>query len=427
MSYSAVISKIKTFPHPNADKIQCGTVVSGETVVVDMDTYSGQLGIYFPPDGQLSDEYCRLNALYAVRGPDGKKIGGGFIDKDRRVRAQTFRGVKSHGLWLPLKSLAAYRRFMDNLQEGTSLSELNGHPLCNKYITEATKREQRVAEILTRRSWYRKLLARLGIGQWVDVDMPQHFDTPKVYTGPVCGPVKIIVTEKLHGTSHRVGKVPIITAPPVWKQILAKVWPWYKLEPNVHYQVVHGTRRMLLYPYTRKREQFRESAIPAHALTKLFPDEILYGELVGYAGDRPIMPDHDPLPSAKIKANHGDRLRYKYGLQPGECTFYVYRIVQEGRELSWEEVRDRTDDLGLYTVPHLESWTHEGHIGEIIAALNPEGTSVLDSTLPREGIVIRIEHAHSFPIWVKKKSHSFGVMEGYLKDNTDYIDTEEIA
>ena len=54
----------------------------------------------------------------------------------------------------------------------------------------------------------------------------------------------------------------------------------------------------------------------------------------------------------------------------------------------------------------LPSWTDPSHI--------------------REGVVIRIESEEGIT-WLKEKSWVFGVLEGYLKDKEDYVDTEESA
>lgn len=67
MSYQAIIARVSTRPHPNADKIQLGTVC-GSQVVVSLDTQDGELGVYFPVDGVLSHEYCVANHLYTSTG-----------------------------------------------------------------------------------------------------------------------------------------------------------------------------------------------------------------------------------------------------------------------------------------------------------------------------------------------------------------------
>src|SRR3990167_8980500 len=107
-AYTAIISKVKVRPHPNADKLQLGTVL-GNHVVVGLDTKDGELGIFFPTDGQLSHDFCVGNGLYTKSARDKLQLPSsasvGFFDHNRRVRSQRFRGERSDGCWLPLNSL----------------------------------------------------------------------------------------------------------------------------------------------------------------------------------------------------------------------------------------------------------------------------------------------------------------------------------
>ena len=64
--YKAVVCKINEIrKHPNADRLQIATVAGGYEVIVDLDTKLEDLGVYFDTDGQLSDEFCKANDLYA--------------------------------------------------------------------------------------------------------------------------------------------------------------------------------------------------------------------------------------------------------------------------------------------------------------------------------------------------------------------------
>ncbi len=104
--YKATILKIKNVrPHSNADRVLLATC-HGNQVVVGIDTKEGDLGIYFPTDGQLSHEVCHYNNLYRESSlnyePDGKT---GMFDTNRRVRTQKFRGEISDGFWMPINML----------------------------------------------------------------------------------------------------------------------------------------------------------------------------------------------------------------------------------------------------------------------------------------------------------------------------------
>lgn len=93
----AIIAPITVSKHPNADRLQLGSVF-GSQVVVGMDVKSGDVGIFFQEGLQLSDEYAKANDLVRRKDADGNAAGG-FFEENRRVRCQKFRGTKSEGYW----------------------------------------------------------------------------------------------------------------------------------------------------------------------------------------------------------------------------------------------------------------------------------------------------------------------------------------
>ena len=137
MSYKAIVTALKNVrPHSNADRVQLATC-QGNQVVISLDSQEGELGIYFPSDGQLSPEFCKANNLYRDSDLNSDHEKTGMFDTNRRVRAQKFRGEISDGFWVPLSNF-------DFLQskiawvEGYEFDELNGIPICSKYINPAT-------------------------------------------------------------------------------------------------------------------------------------------------------------------------------------------------------------------------------------------------------------------------------------------------
>ena len=117
--------------HSNADRLQIATIFS-QSVIVDMKTKVGDLGIYFPTDLQLSEEYCNKNNLVRRFDENGNNIGG-YLDPDKRnIRAMKLRGEKSEGLFMPLESLAYTGE--TKFSVGDKIDVLNGHEICKKYI-----------------------------------------------------------------------------------------------------------------------------------------------------------------------------------------------------------------------------------------------------------------------------------------------------
>ena len=60
------IVKVKNLrPHSNADKLQIATFCGNDTCV-SLDVVKGEIGIYFPTDLQLSEEFCEYNNLVSL-------------------------------------------------------------------------------------------------------------------------------------------------------------------------------------------------------------------------------------------------------------------------------------------------------------------------------------------------------------------------
>ena len=137
MAYKAIITKLKNVrPHLNADRVKLATC-HGNQVVIGLDSNEGEIGIYFPSDGQLSIEFCKANNLYRDSDLNSDHNKTGMFDLNRRVRAQKFRGEISDGFWVPLTNLS-FIKSLPSLDEGFEFDELNGVPICNKYVNQAT-------------------------------------------------------------------------------------------------------------------------------------------------------------------------------------------------------------------------------------------------------------------------------------------------
>lgn len=104
--YCAYITTIKELrKHSNADRLQCATIF-GNNVIVDLTYKEGQRVIYFPTDGQLSEEFAIDNNLVRKKDESGNNIGG-YLDPDKRnITALKLRGEKSDGLVLPIEVLS---------------------------------------------------------------------------------------------------------------------------------------------------------------------------------------------------------------------------------------------------------------------------------------------------------------------------------
>jgi len=362
----ATICKIKVKKHPNADRIQLGECL-GHQVIVGLDVKDGDLGVYFPTDCQLSDEYCVENKLY--------KKDGGYFDHKRRVRAQKFRGEVSDGYWAPLESLTYTGK---TFRDGEAFNVIGTHKICGKYFTAATLR-QRKSQKLSKGS---------------TLMFKKHKDTAQYRLNQDKIHGHVITTLKLHGTSGRVGRVKRELK---WWERLFNIDPW-------HYLI--GSRNIIV-----GHRGFRyRTALPF--LNKLNKGETVYFEIVGYDNEKPIM--------GAVKNNefpeYAPKVIYNYGLPVGAFENYVYRITmtnEDGHvvEYDWEAVKRRCKELNVKHVPECEE----------INEFDPIGLNH-----PQEGLVYRVENEHGVHFY-KDKGFKFKVLEGIIKSSDTYIDMEEVS
>jgi hypothetical protein len=422
--YSAIVTKIKTRPHPNADRLLLG-LCHGYQVVVGLNTQDGDLGVFFASDGQLSQEMCDANDLVGYNDTETGEKKGGFFPANRRVRAQSFRGEKSEGYWTPLSSLAFTGADLSKLKEGDSFTELNGVPICNKYFTPATLRAQRTRSNTRSNTQFAK-----------------HIETLKFKNEVQSLPINTVVyiTEKLHGTSGRFGYVLDDVEEPQTR--LQRLLRRPKRTSSAYTHMV-GTRNTILADHTVEgfygSEEFRWNAI-RDLVGNLHKGEILYFELVGYTTTGSlIMGAQNTNELKKIHKKYGPEMTYTYGQTEGTCGLYVYRITHttpDGAvvELSWPKVKERCNRLGIKHVPEFHYGLFENpslvvdvdNFADLVDSVQ-EGPSLLSPAHISEGVVVRAELPSGEIKWLKAKSFTFGLLEGYLKSQDDYVDTEEVS
>jgi hypothetical protein len=413
--------------HPNADRLMLGTVLSDQ-VIVDLNTQEGDLGVYFPANLQLSDDFCLANNLYPTFDETGKRTGGGFISpKKRNIRAQNFRGEKSYGLFMPLESLSFIKYDLSKLKEGDAFSDLGGVNICQKYINEATRNSGGPNR-------------NKKANRKETPTFPRHFDTQqfRYYIDRIKQGAKIILTLKGHGSSQRFG----LCYEPIeynWFQRLVKKVANYVgiFTSDGYWTVLNGTRNVILEKSNQKgyygTDEFRYN-VSNKITPHLRKGEVIYGEIVGWVNETtPIMPSVDcTIMGKEFVKKWGETMTYKYSCPPGTQGFYVYRICQfdedgHAHELPWENVKKRCNELGIKHVIELEQFTYDGDMEKLKAKVEAwvDGEDFIDPSHIREGVCIRVEHEGEMTIY-KQKSHAFLVLEGVAKDN-EQVDIEEAS
>lgn len=418
--YSAIVSRVQTRKHPNADRLQLATA-AGFQVIVGLSVEDGALGVFFPADGQLSDEFCKENDLYPRFDKNGKKVGGGFIEpKNRRVRAQSFRGEKSYGFWVPVSHFD-YTGAGETLEEGFEFSELNGHEICNKYVNKAT-REAGKSRAANRRKETEHFRRHVKTEQfWKSLRSIKKGDL-------------LTISRKLHGTSFRHGYVLDLRKLNIIERILK--FFGFKVEEH-EYTRLTGSRNIILEKGNGKGfygdDAFRYEAV-SDFTNKLLPGEVVYGEIVGWVNEsRPIMPrvSTKSLPKEHRKQ---DFIEWTYGNAPGEREVYIYRIVMnipkgESVELSPQHLLERCAELGVKPVPQIgASFVFDGRydaLAEKVQELT-DAPDELNRTSVSEGVVVRVDAINGETFFLKSKSHNFYVLEGVHKDS-NAIDIEEAS
>jgi len=411
----------------------------GNQIVIGLDSVEGDLGIYFDSNLQLSDEFATANDLIRRKDSTGKQVGGMF-DTNRRVRTQKFRGEISDGFWIPLSSVNFIKK-LPVLEEGFEFTELNDVPICNKYIVPGTR-------VAGASNGKKTKTAKSSIM------FKEHFDTEHFgkHLHEIGFGERIVITEKLHGTSGRVAHVLVDRNRNPFTKFLSKFLPMEKSS----WQYLNGTRRVVLEETSGT--QFHDPTIREiafrHFKNNLRKGETVYFEIVGYETTGALI-----MPSVDIKKMNDKEfinrwklgadttMAYTYGQEHGTCGIYVYRITMTdvdgySFDLPWEDIKTRCTELGVKHVPELTYTT----IGELIwrdkaaggdgdlrtahdmlmAEVDylSKGPSKLDNTHIREGVCVRLDNYSRIPKVFKHKSFEFKVLEGIIKD-AGVIDTEE--
>ena len=468
--YNAYVTRLKNVrPHSNADRMLLADCF-GNTICVGLNAKNGDIGIYFPTDGQLSVEYAEQNNLVRKKDENGKNIGGYLDPEKRNITAIKLRGEKSDGLFMPLESLEYTGVDISTLTEGTVINIVNGHEICCKYIPRQKTSSNNGGGKVNKTRKKKVAVAPL---------FAEHADTEQLAynlnafkTGDF-----VEITLKMHGTSGRTGYLPIFKGyksrfplfnrlanmknPPkgayarkLYDRAVAFSVPVYD------WGYVSGTRRVVLEDFEGGfygDNSFREP----HAKFfegKLNKGETVYYEIVGFTNTgAPIMGtvDNKKTQDKEFIKKYGKTTTFSYGCasEPileysphpcGECTHvkvpqsacYVYRMTMTNEdgfvtEYSPDFMRYRCEQMGANYVPLL--WkgiipdSAEFTAGEYIkekAELFYDGSDPIGKTHVREGVVARIINRPKFTAF-KHKNFSFKVLEGILKVNAEAPDMEE--
>ena len=454
--YCGFITTLKNVrKHPNADKLMLAECYDN-TVCVGLNSAEGEIGVYFPTDGQLSEEFCKQHDLVRRKDENGNPAGGYLDPEKRNIKAVKLRGEKSDGLFMPLSCLVYTGVNLDDLDIGTQITVVNGHEICQKYIPKSNSRSAHSGGGAGNRTRKHK--------DPVAPLFAEHADTEQlVYNLSAFKPGdEIEITLKMHGTSQRTGHLPILQGykKTFWEKITRKDGT-----PIYGWGGISGTRRVVLEDYEGGfygNNEFREQ----HSKTfegKLMKGETVYYEVVGFTTTgQPIMAtaSNKKLNDKEFIKRYGEETVFSYGCDPEgtdkghyedivwvgpQSDIYVYRMTMTNEdgfvvEYTPDFMRYRCEQMGVKTVPVLWKGTIPEHCfyatvegqteltpGEWIKTVAEQyydGHDPIGKTHVREGVVVRIINRPKFTAY-KHKNFSFKVLEGIIKDTATAPDMEE--
>ena len=451
--YNVYVTKVKNIrPAENADKLNLCEVF-GNTTVVDKSVNENDLYVYFPVDGQISEEFGKVNDLFRRKDENGNPCGG-FIDPVKRnIMAIRLRGNKSDGLILPLSSLESFGD-ISQLKEGDIVSTFNGHEIACKYIPRQSNRSSgNFGGNKTRKK-------KVNIAPL----FAEHADTEQLaYNLNVFKPGdEIEITLKMHGTSQRTGYLPCLKGykKTFWDKLLRR-----EGKPIYEYDYVSGTRHTVLenfeggfYGDNHFRQQHHNKFVG-----KLMKGETVYYEVVGFTDSgAPIMGNgkNDKLGKNFIK-QYGKETVFSYGCAPDGLAYkeasyatavdgsnvdtlqpvsqsecYVYRMTMTNEdgfvvEYSPDFMRYRCEQIGVKCVPvfehcfipnaphpEYEEITGFNFTGEFVKKLAEryyDGADPIGKTHVREGVVVRILNRPKFTAY-KHKNFSFKCLSNIISE-----------
>lgn len=427
--YCAYVTTLKELrKHSNADRLQCATVF-GNNVIVDMSYFAGERVIYFPVDGQLSEEFAVDNNLVRKKDENGNNIGG-YLDPDKRnITALKLRGEKSEGLLMPLEVLSKYTD-IDKMVDGDQITILNGHEICKKYIPVRKNRNHSQQPRQNNKRNSKEEKEKISYPFFVEhIDTAQlAFNQNAFKPGDTC-----YITLKMHGTSARTANAVQVTKKKR-SPVLKKMFHLKDKEIKT-FECVSGTRRTTLRNYDggwygsnafrEKYHNFFKERLPKGM-------EVFY-EIVGYTeGDQTIMGrcSNKLVKDKEFSRQYGEETVFSYGCEVGENKAYVYRMTMTNDdgyvvELPWEQVQLECEKMGVECVPLFDKFifTTWDDLMERVEKYY-DGVDPIGKTHVREGVVVRIDNRPSFTAY-KHKNFNFKVLEGIIKDTADAPDMEE--
>lgn len=348
INYSATVVRIPAVVTLEKLDFLVGVPVLGHQALTQKDGATvGDLKVCFTAETQLSHEYAHHNNLYREAELNADPNEKGYLEKNRRVRALKLKGHRSDALLMPLESLAPILAggqpiadwekalLIESFQEGDTFDRLGDFEVCRKYEIPVKPNPRGASKIV-------KAFKR------VDKKIfPEHLETDAYWRSKhILRPGReVIITQKLHGTSLRVGRVPCLREKGRIEKFLNR---WFPTVDHT-YDAVFGSRKVIKDVNNPNQDHYYDSDIWTEygkTIADLIPEGyIVYGELIGFTPD-----------GAAIQKS------YTYEAAPGKSELYVYRVATINAQgtladLSWDAVKEFCIARGLKWTPEMARFT----------------------------------------------------------------------
>ena len=421
VNYCCTVVKLDKFIDlPNCSNVKAA-LLFGCSIIVSIDTKAGDLGLFFPVETALSAEFLGNNNLY--RKPEFGNVDPeqkGFFEQHGRVKCMKFRGNKSEGFWLPIRSLMyLYQIPSEFMEVGATFDVIGDHEICHKYVPKGNR-----AQGTSHNQGKQPSL----VDSIVEGQFRFHPDTENLRrnVSRVSPNDWISISDKWHGTSVVLAKILVKRNLHWYEKVLRKLGIQIL---DFHYGLTYSSRRVIkaVDEVTKEANHYYSEdiwGVVAKEVEFKIPNGFtIYGEIVGYT------PNGSPIQGG-----------YTYGCPIGGHRLVVYRVTLttlDGQviELSWHQMTEFCTKYGfemvkeLYyglaknAVPEALPWVDVSRdwsdmlIPELEKIYVHDQDCLYNPGMPAEGIVLRIDkldEANSF----KLKNFRF------LKRESDELDKD---
>lgn len=274
-------------PHPNADRLRIATV-KGWNCIIGLDDFKvGDLIIFCPPDSMIPPDMIeQYNLQYLKKG---------------RVKTIKLRGYITQGLVLPIPE-------DKNWKEGQDVAKELG----------ITKYEPPKNPVLMRGHQPTKKKRNPLFDKYTDIENIKNYN--RVFNeGDI-----VVITEKIHGTNFRAGKLKRYK-----NNILGRILSYFFGE----YEFVYGSHNVQLHAFNKHKNFYGDDVYgqiaERYKLAEIIPqDYILYGEI------------------------YGDKIqKLTYGIEGLAVAFFA--VKYKGKYLDWSSFVEFCLYRGLPIVPIL--------------------------------------------------------------------------